>query len=178
MHAHLSGRFNRIAIPCEQCGRHFLVPLSRSLRRFCSRACWRGQWTARDGDKKRARWVISNLIKLGRLPHPDALPCADCGHVWRRGESRHEYDHHLGYDLVHHADVQPVCSHCHHAREAGRGVSDPQFLARFQQERRAALPPKHCANCHRFKPPYRHGRCEACRWYWNTHGVERPTGLG
>jgi hypothetical protein len=28
---------------------------------------------------------------LGQRPHPNSVPCADCGHVWFEGERRHEY---------------------------------------------------------------------------------------
>ncbi len=28
---------------------------------------------------------------LGQRPHPNSVPCEDCGHVWFEGERRHEY---------------------------------------------------------------------------------------
>lgn len=40
--------------------------------------------------------------------------------MWQPGARRHEYDHHLGYDLAHQADVEAVCSRCHHQRERRR----------------------------------------------------------
>lgn len=72
----------------------------------------------RDGDKLQARQRINVEVRTGRRPHPNALPCADCGHVWSEGERRHEYDHHLGYDAAHHYDVEAVCTRCHHLRSA------------------------------------------------------------
>lgn len=64
----------------------------------------------RDGDKVQARQRINVEVRTGRRPHPNALPCAGCGHVWREGERRHEYDHHLGYAAAHHGDVASCAS--------------------------------------------------------------------
>lgn len=72
----------------------------------------------RDGDKKQARKRVNVLVRTGRIPRPNALPCTDCGHVWSPGERRHEYDHYLGYGAAHHLDVQPVCTTCHAQRDA------------------------------------------------------------
>jgi len=76
---------------------------------------------ARDGDKKQARRRINYFVEAGLIPSPNILPCIDCGHIWAKGERRHEYDHHLGYGADHHEHVQPVCSRCHHQRAIGRG---------------------------------------------------------
>lgn len=54
------------------------------------------------------------------MPHPNTVPCKDCGHVWEVGERRHEYDHHLGYLAKHHYDVEVVCTQCHSKREGNR----------------------------------------------------------
>ena len=43
----------------------------------------------------------------------DTLPCATCGHVWSVGETRHEYDHYLGYAAEYHYVVQSLCTKCH-----------------------------------------------------------------
>lgn len=74
----------------------------------------------RDGDKRQARARVNHEVEVGRRPHPNALPCADCGHQWSAGERRHEYDHHLGYGAAHQLDVQPVCTSCHRTRESRR----------------------------------------------------------
>lgn len=60
--------------------------------------------------------MVSNKVKKGEFPHPNTIPCSDCGHVWKSGERRHEYDHHNGYDEKHIFDVECVCSSCHNAR--------------------------------------------------------------
>ena len=75
---------------------------------------------ARDGDKKQARRRVNYLVEQKRIPHPNALPCADCGHVWKHGERRHEYDHYRGYGAEEQLSVEAVCSTCHHAREGLR----------------------------------------------------------
>lgn len=73
--------------------------------------------TPRDGDKEQARQRINVEVREGRRPHPNSIPCVDCGHVWGPGERRHEYDHHLGYAAEHHYDVQSVCTLCHAKRD-------------------------------------------------------------
>lgn len=75
----------------------------------------------RSGDKIQARQRVNVEVRCGRRPHPNSIPCTDCGHEWKRGDRRHEYDHHLGYAAEHHLDVQSVCTTCHHKREASRG---------------------------------------------------------
>ncbi len=77
----------------------------------------------RDGDKRQARQRINVEVRTGRRPHPNKLPCVDCGHVWEPGQRRHEYDHHKGYAAAHHLDVEPVCTVCHHHRDDKRGSS-------------------------------------------------------
>lgn len=77
---------------------------------------------ARDGDQKQARRRVNFFVEQGLLPHPNVLPCADCGHEWETGGRRHEYDHHLGYDAEHHEHVEPVCTRCHARREARRAL--------------------------------------------------------
>jgi hypothetical protein len=75
----------------------------------------------RDGDTEQARQRINVLVRTGKIPHPNELPCADCGHVYVEGERRHEYDHHLGYAAEHHYDVEAVCTVCHTRRGEERG---------------------------------------------------------
>lgn len=74
----------------------------------------------RPGDKRQARKRINQMVLAKKLQHPNTHPCADCGHVYKPGERRHEYDHHLGYDAEHHTHVEAVCTRCHHAREIRR----------------------------------------------------------
>jgi len=69
------------------------------------------------GDKKQARRRINVEVRTGRRPHPNSLPCVDCGHEWSEGERRHEYDHYLGYDAEHHLEVESVCTTCHSKRD-------------------------------------------------------------
>lgn len=76
---------------------------------------------ARNGDRRQARQRVNVLVRTGRLPRPNDLPCVDCGHIWAPGERRHEYDHYRGYTAAEHLSVQEVCSSCHHRRAEARG---------------------------------------------------------
>ena len=73
-----------------------------------------------DDDRVQARQRVNVEVRTGRRPHPNTLPCSDCGHVWKTGERRHEYDHHLGYAAKHHLDVQAVCTTCHATRDSSQ----------------------------------------------------------
>ena len=72
---------------------------------------------ARDGDKRQARRRVNYFVEAGLIPHPNEIPCTDCNATWTEGQSRHEYDHHLGYAAEHHEHVDAVCAPCHHKRD-------------------------------------------------------------
>ena len=88
-----------------------LVPGPSKGRRYVS---------FRDGDSRQARRRVNYLVEEGLLPAPSSLLCSDCGQKWAPGLSRHEYDHHLGYDAAHHEDVEAVCASCHHKRHGSQ----------------------------------------------------------
>jgi hypothetical protein len=72
-------------------------------------------------DRLRARRTVTVMVKNKIIPPANSMTCIDCGHIWSKGERRHEYDHHLGYDPAHFADVESVCTTCHTRREEQRG---------------------------------------------------------
>lgn len=72
---------------------------------------------SRDGDKLQARQKINSLVFSGQLPKPNDLPCVDCGHVYKKDGTRHEYDHYLGYGSENHLKVEAVCKRCHVVRD-------------------------------------------------------------
>lgn len=74
----------------------------------------------RDGDRRQARQRVNVEVRTGRRPHPNSIPCVDCGHVWKKGERRHEYDHFAGYSPEHHYSVESVCTTCHARRDSAR----------------------------------------------------------
>lgn len=49
-------------------------------------------------------------------PHPNTLPCTDCGHVWFEGERRHQYVTADGAITIE-EDGEPVCQLCHVKRQ-------------------------------------------------------------
>lgn len=73
----------------------------------------------RDGDAQQARQRVNVDVREGRRDHPNQLPCSECGHVWKKGERRHEYHHHKGYGYKFHADVIVLCSTCHKGAHRG-----------------------------------------------------------
>lgn len=82
------------------------------------------QAPTRDGDKLQARRRVNYLVEQGLIPHPNDLPCLDCGDEVFPGGPRHEYDHARGYDGENQLYVEPVCTRCHHSREeARRGIT-------------------------------------------------------
>ena len=119
---------------------------------------------ARDGDKVQARQRINVEVRTGRRPHPNTLPCVDCGHVWSKGERRHEYDHHLGYAPEHHLAVEPVCTLCHAKRDSHRKGQT------------------HCKHGHEFTPENTYVKsngtraCRQCMRAWDRARV-RPEGF-
>ncbi len=74
-------------------------------------------------NKVLARQRINVQVRLGKRPHPNTLPCASCGHVWKEGERRHEYDHHKGYEPENHYEVQALCTKCHAKKDGKANVT-------------------------------------------------------
>lgn len=118
----------------------------------------------RDGDKMQARRRINVEVRTGRRPHPNKLPCTFCGHIWKRGERRHEYHHHLGYKSEHHYDVIALCTICH--------ARDDDNKARMTR----------CKRGHEFSPENTirtligHRICRACKAMRNRERRIRPPG--
>jgi hypothetical protein len=48
-------------------------------------------------------------------PHPNTVPCSDCGHVWFEGERRHQYVGEDGEVSIE-DDAVVVCILCHQKR--------------------------------------------------------------
>lgn len=100
----------------------------------------------RDGDKIQARQRINVEVRTGKRPHPNTLPCKDCGHLGN--DRRHEYDHYLGYASEHHYDVEPVCTICHSRRDNPKATQT------------------HCLRGHPFTPEntiIKSNGCRSCR---------------
>lgn len=66
---------------------------------------------ARDGDAEQARGRVNHLVRVGLLPQPSSLPCANCGHTG--DDLRHEYHHYMGYEARYHETVTCLCTQCH-----------------------------------------------------------------
>lgn len=77
---------------------------------------------------KKARAFINNKVKARSMPHPNEVPCVGCGHVWKKGGRRHEYDHTHDYDDPKNWPlVESVCTKCHHARTKKRDGQQPEL---------------------------------------------------
>lgn len=113
----------------------------------------------RDGDRRQARQRINVEVKSGRRPHPNTLPCVDCGHVWSEGERRHEYDHYLGYAAEHHFHVEVVCTKCHARRDGTKAqqthcIHDHEFTPENTGYKTNGT--RFCRECHRAHDRRRH----------------------
>jgi hypothetical protein len=81
-------------------------------------------------EEKLARRKVNAEVRYGKRPHPNTLPCATCGHVWKEGERRHEYDHTLPLDKPENwTVVQAVCTTCHHGHTGERAEEDAVVTA-------------------------------------------------
>lgn len=72
-------------------------------------------------EERKARRQVNAEVRTGKRPHPNTVPCVDCGHTQEQGARRHEYDHTAGYDdRANWLTVESVCTTCHHQRTARR----------------------------------------------------------
>lgn len=134
-------------------------------------------YAPRDGDKVQARQRINVEVRTGRRPHPNTLPCEDCGHEWKDGERRHEYHHHNGYGPAHHSDVISLCTECHAKRDGPKALQT------------------HCTNGHEFttentgRRPNGNRFCKECRRihdrnrgrdaaFWRAYRAKRKSANG
>jgi hypothetical protein len=111
-----ASRYDGLMVYCRT---HRLVLVPRPRRPAINPLTGRSgpaPFPCRDGDKMQARQKVALEVRMGRLPPAKTLPCADCGHVWKPGEPRHQYDHFNGYSAENHYAVQPVCVKCHAKR--------------------------------------------------------------
>jgi len=58
-------------------------------------------------EKVKARALINQRVRFGRMPKASSLACVECGKI-----AAH-YHHYKGYAFENRYDVQPVCSSCH-----------------------------------------------------------------
>lgn len=76
-------------------------------------------------EERKARRAVNAEVRYGKRPHPNTLPCVDCGHVYAEGERRHEYDHTGDYnDQATWLTVDSVCTTCHRTRTESRASAD------------------------------------------------------
>jgi hypothetical protein len=126
----------------------------------------------RDGDKLQARQRINVEVRTGRRPHPNELPCTDCGHVWSEGERRHEYDHHKGYAPEHHLEVEPVCTLCHATRDSAKKQQTECSKGHAFTEENTGRKPNGCRFCRACRRAYDRARVRP-PGYWSAVNERR-----
>lgn len=70
--------------------------------------------------KTQTRRRVNYLVEQKLIPHPDDVPCMDCGDEVYTGNYRHKYDHARGYEGENQLYVEAVCTRCHRNREDAR----------------------------------------------------------
>ena len=130
----------------------------------------------RSGDKKQARQRINVDVRTGRRPHPNTLPCVDCGHIWKPGERRHEYDHYLGYDADHHQDVEVVCTTCHARRDSHKGRQTHCIHGHEFTAANTIIKSNGCRQCRECRRAFDRGRRSAA--YWRKYRAQRRSDNG
>lgn len=134
------------------------------------------QWTK--AEKRQARIRVNVAVRLGRMPHANTLPCADCGHCWSHEQRRHEYDHHMGYAPENALQVESVCTTCHRARCMARGEISVEKLKKAAAVRSAGRK----TTCSAGHPMQRFAdgkwRCHQCRleYYRRRYKERRANG--
>jgi len=58
-------------------------------------------------DKIKARALVNQRVRFGRIPKASSLTCINCG------KQANHYHHHKGYSFEFRYDVVPVCHSCH-----------------------------------------------------------------
>lgn len=119
---------------------------------------------ARNGDRLQARQRVNVEVRSGHRPHPNELPCADCGHLWLRGQRRHEYDHHLGYDAEDHLNVEAVCTTCHAARDSVRKKQTHCYRGHQFTAANTIINGNGTRKCRECRREYDRGRRDAAWW--------------
>lgn len=116
---------------CKRVNHHYFVEWKKRNDPFYPRKKGDRRKPARDGDQRQARRRVQTLIENGTLPHPNDIPCVDCGNIYNGEKRGHEYDHHKGYAAEHHEDVECVCYPCHKGRERERERANAEHTKPF-----------------------------------------------
>lgn len=125
----------------------------------------------RDGDKRQARQRINVEVRTGYRPHPNSLPCARCGHIWKLGERRHEYHHFQGYSPHAHYVVEPLCTFCHSKCDSSKSKATHCMRGHEFTELNTYIKPegtRGCRACRRKRE--RHRRTAE---YWRQYRLKR-----
>lgn len=124
------------------------------------------------GNKRQARARVNVEVRTGRIPHPNTLPCTDCGHVWKEGDRRHEYDHSKGYGAEFHLIVESVCTLCHAKRDSVKANSTHckrghEFTAENTARKKNGN--RVCIQCRRIKDKNRGRDAD----FWRSYRLKR-----
>ena len=127
----------------------------------------------RSGDKKQARQRINVLVRTGKIPHPNSLPCSSCGHIHDKANERHEYHHYLGYSAENHYKVISLCTKCHADADSEKAnkthcIRGHEFTEENTYTARNGT--RHCIECRRM---YEQKRRPRDKEYWRKVNEKR-----
>ena len=95
--------------------------------------------------------------------------------MWKAGDRRHEYDHHLGYDAAHHYDVVARCTLCHASKD-GKATQTTCIHGHKYTAENTGIKPNGTRFCRACRAAYDKTRRNAA--WWRAYRVRRNDSNG
>ena len=100
-------------------GRKTYLKAQRKFGKSEKGKAYQKQWCLNHPESRKAKAAVNWLVRIGKLPRPDTLPCHYCP------KQAKEYHHWHGYEPEHRLDIVPVCKKCHSEHPYYPALSKP-----------------------------------------------------